>query len=33
MADGSARFVAETIDHGTYRALSTKAGGEVAAFP
>ena len=27
------RFVAETIDHGTYRALSTKAGGEVAALP
>lgn len=33
MADGSVQFVAETIDHDTYRALSTKAGGEVAALP
>ncbi len=33
MADGSVQFVAETVEHATYRALSTKAGGEVAALP
>ncbi|HVL07856.1 MAG TPA: DUF1559 domain-containing protein, partial [Burkholderiaceae bacterium] len=27
-ADGSVSFVNESIDHATYRALSTKAGGE-----
>jgi len=33
MADGSLHFVNERIDHGLYRALSTKAGGEVATLP
>jgi len=31
MADGSTHFVNESIDHNTYRALSTKAGGETAS--
>ncbi|HIQ20198.1 MAG TPA: DUF1559 domain-containing protein [Planctomycetes bacterium] len=29
LADGSVRLVAETIDHGTYRALATRAGKDV----
>jgi prepilin-type processing-associated H-X9-DG protein len=28
LADGSTRFVSESIDNGTFRALSTRAGGE-----
>lgn len=33
MADGSVHFLSETMDHGLYRALSTKNGGEVASLP
>jgi prepilin-type N-terminal cleavage/methylation domain-containing protein/prepilin-type processing-associated H-X9-DG protein len=33
MVDGSVQFVSETIEHATYRALSTKAGGEAATLP
>jgi len=33
MADASVHFVQEDIDHGLYRALSTKAGGEAAELP
>jgi len=33
MVGGSAHFVSENIDHDLYRALSTKAGREVAALP
>lgn len=29
MADGGVRFISENIDRGTYRALSTRSGGEV----
>lgn len=31
MGDGSARFIAETIDGATYRALGSRAGGEVTS--
>jgi prepilin-type N-terminal cleavage/methylation domain-containing protein/prepilin-type processing-associated H-X9-DG protein len=31
--DGSIRFLSETIDHTTYRALSTRSGGEVVSEP
>ena len=33
LADGSVRFVPESIDRLTYQRLSTRDGGEVAAFP
>ena len=33
MADGSVRFVSETIDYTTYRSLSTRNGGEVVSLP
>ncbi len=33
MADGSVRFVSETIDIGVYRALATRAGGEAVNLP
>jgi len=33
LADGSVRFIADTIEHRVYRALSTKSGGEVAIGP
>ena len=33
MVDGSVRVFDETIDHDLYRALSTKAGGEIAPLP
>jgi prepilin-type N-terminal cleavage/methylation domain-containing protein/prepilin-type processing-associated H-X9-DG protein len=32
MADGAVRYVSETIEHSLYRALSTKAGGEVVSL-
>ena len=33
LGDGSVHFISETIDHDLYRALSTKAGGEVVTLP
>jgi prepilin-type N-terminal cleavage/methylation domain-containing protein/prepilin-type processing-associated H-X9-DG protein len=33
MADGSVQFVQESIDHKTYRGLSTRNGGEAASLP
>jgi prepilin-type N-terminal cleavage/methylation domain-containing protein/prepilin-type processing-associated H-X9-DG protein len=33
MADGSVQFFAETIDHGLYRAMSTRAQGELVQLP
>jgi prepilin-type processing-associated H-X9-DG protein len=33
LADGSVRFVRDTIPLGTYRALATHQGGEVAEVP
>lgn len=33
LADGSIRFVAETIDHALYQAVSTRAGGEPGQLP
>ena len=33
LADGSVRFVAETVEYRTYRHLCTKNGGEVAVLP
>ena len=33
MADGSVQFISETIEHATYRALSTRDGGEAVALP
>lgn len=33
LVDGSVRFTAETIDHGLYQGLSTRAGGEVVQLP
>jgi prepilin-type N-terminal cleavage/methylation domain-containing protein len=33
LADGSVHFVAESIDHRTYRALATRNGGETVSIP
>lgn len=33
LADGSVRFIAESIELDTFRALSTRDGGEVAPVP
>ena len=33
LADGSVRFVTQAMDHNSYRALCTKAGGEVVPVP
>ncbi|MEX0820281.1 MAG: DUF1559 domain-containing protein, partial [Pirellulaceae bacterium] len=33
LADGSVRFVAETIEHSVYQAVSTRDQGEVATLP
>lgn len=33
LADGSARFIADTIDAAAYRGLATRAGGEVTSAP
>jgi hypothetical protein len=33
LADGSIRFISETIPLGVYRALATMSGGEVASVP
>jgi len=32
MADGSVQFISESIDHKTYRGLSTRAGGETVTL-
>ena len=33
MADGSVRFIADSIDNVTWRAMGTRSGGEVVAPP
>jgi prepilin-type processing-associated H-X9-DG protein len=33
LADGSVRFLSDTVDHNQFRATCTKAGGEVAMLP
>ena len=33
MTDGSVQFISNTIDPNLYRALATRAGGEVAQLP